>query len=124
MQDLHIKDTVNSPEIITNYTNNEIAIKGESYPENPFKFYEPLIEFLDEYVKVKKKLYLSIHLIYYNSSTAKVFYDIFDIIHEASLEVEVQWIYSENNELALENGEDYAEDYPDLNIKLIQKGKI
>jgi hypothetical protein len=119
MKDLNIKKTVSSPEILTDYAKKEIIIQGESYPENPFKFYEPLIEFLTEYITIEKSLTLSIHLVYYNSSTTKVIYDILDMLDESDLEINVQWIYNESNELALENGEDYAEDYTRLKIELI-----
>ena len=121
MKNINIVKTVSSPEIITNFNNKEITIIGESYPENPFKFYEPLIEFLSEYIKTEKSLSLSIDLVYYNSSTTKVLFDIFDILDESNLTIDIKWIYDISNELAVENGEDYIEDYPKLNISLVQK---
>lgn len=121
MQDLNIKETVSSPNIVSDYKNKSVSIKGESYPENPFKFYEPLIEFFGEYVKTEKTLSLSVHLVYYNSSTTKILYDIFDMLDESDLQIDIKWVYSKSNELSLENGEDYIEDYPNLNICLIEK---
>ena len=120
MEDLNIEATASSPKIVTYYKNKEISIKGESYPENPFKFYEPLIEFLNDYKKMEESLDLSIYLVYYNSSTTKVLYDIFDMLDESDLTTNIKWIYNESNELALENGEDYIEDYPGLNIELVK----
>ena len=120
MKDLNIEKTASSPEITTEYSNKMVSIVGESYPENPFKFYEPLIEFLENYIKVEEKLTLSIQLVYYNSSTTKVLYDIFDMLDESKLEIKIKWLYHKSNELSLENGEDYDEDYPDLNIELVE----
>ena len=120
MKDLNIEKTISSPEIISSYKNKTITIKGESYPENPFKFYEPLVEFINEFIKIEQSLLLSVELNYYNSSSTKVLYDIFDILDESDLRVNIKWMYNESDELSLENGEDYIEDYPDLNIELVK----
>jgi hypothetical protein len=118
MQDLNIPKTVSSPEIITSIVNKKITIKGESYSENPFKFYEPLINFLTKYTE--SSLFLSIELAYYNSSTSKVFYDIFDILDELGIKIKIEWIHNKENHLSLENGKEYANDYPKLNFYLVE----
>jgi hypothetical protein len=36
-------------------------------------------------------------------------------------EIEINWIYDEENENALEAGEDFIEDFEDLHINLVKK---
>jgi hypothetical protein len=120
MQDLNILKTVSSPEITSSIINKKITIKGESYPENPFKFYEPLINFLTKYIEIESSLLLSMELVYYNSSTGKVFYDIFDILDESKIKIKIEWTYNKEDHLCLENGKEYANDYPKLNFYLME----
>ena len=62
-------------------------------------------------------------IIYFNSSSSKLFFDLFDLLEENNDEngIEINWIYDEENESALEAGEDFIEDFENLKINLVQK---
>ena len=49
--------------------------------------------------------------------------DLFDILGENKdkVDIEINWIYDEENESAEEAGEDFIEDFEDLDIKLVAK---
>ena len=62
-------------------------------------------------------------IIYFNSSSSKIFFDFFDIIDEASKnnDIIIIWIYDKENDSALEEGEDFIDDFENLNLNLLEK---
>jgi len=124
MENLHIEATKYTPEINLDAEKGLIQIKGKSYPENTFEFYAPVIEWIREYFKnPKEPTIVEMEIIYFNSSSSKLFFDLFDILEEQAQdhEIIVKWIYDEENENAEEAGEDFQEDFEDLNIQLVKK---
>jgi hypothetical protein len=83
------------------------------------------MEWLENYFdgNAAAKTVVNMEIIYFNSSSSKLFFDFFDVLDENSKdnEIEINWIYDEENESAEEAGEDFIEDFEDLNIKLVQK---
>ncbi|MCK5169388.1 MAG: DUF1987 domain-containing protein, partial [Bacteroidales bacterium] len=75
---LEIKGTRDTPEIILDQENNQFEIAGNSLPEDTTKFFTPIFEWISDYLKSPNK---STHLIckleYFNSSSAKMFYELF-----------------------------------------------
>jgi len=124
MESLHIKATQYTPEIILDL-NGTITMTGKSYPENTFEFYKPVMEWLEEYFEENKSNTITVNLeiIYFNSSSSKLFFDFFDLLDEnrKGRELIVNWIYDEENESAEEAGEDFVEDFADLHIQLVTK---
>ena len=119
-----IEATKYTPEIILDEENGVVEIKGKSYPENTFEFYKQLMDWLDEYFQnPQSKTVFNMELIYLNSSTSKFLYDLFDYLEEKSEdnEIEINWIYDEENEVAEETGEDFKEDFEDMNFNLVAK---
>ena len=51
MRELYIEKTKSTPEVRFDPQNNKLAINGQSYPENAFKFYEPIFTWLEEYLQ-------------------------------------------------------------------------
>lgn len=124
MQNLKLEATKYTPEINLD-TNGTISLVGKSYPENTFEFYAPMITWLEEYFDgdAQEKTIVNMEIIYFNSSSSKLFFDFFDLLDENTGDntIEINWIYDEENESAQEAGEDFIEDFEDLNIKLVQK---
>lgn len=125
MENLNIKATKYTPEIVFD-ASGKLNITGKSYPENTFEFYAPLMNWTKMYFSNNsspKKLTLDIEIIYFNSSSSKWFFDFFDLLDEnnGDFEITINWLYDEENENALEAGEDFVEDFEDLNIKLVSK---
>ena len=125
MDNLSIESTKYTPEIKMSVETGIISLTGKSYPENTFEFYQPVMDWLEEYFNgnAQDKTVINIEIIYFNSSSSKLFFDLFDILDAAKDEhnIEINWIYDEENESAEEAGEDFKEDFEDLNIQLVGK---
>ena len=124
MENLNIEETKYTP-VINLDVNGTISMVGKSYPENTFEFYEPMMNWVKEYFETSAKDVTTVNLeiTYFNSSSSKLFFDFFDLLEENSEDhtIEINWIYDEENESAEEAGEDFIEDFEDLNIKLVTK---
>jgi len=124
MEDLQIQATKYTPEIKLDAQNAVIDIRGKSYPENTFEFYKPVMQWVEEYFQdPKQELTVNMEIIYFNSSSSKLFFDFFDLLEENrdKSKITIYWIYDEENESALEAGEDFIEDFEYLEIKLVSK---
>jgi len=122
MENLIIEETKYTPTINLD-VNGTVSIVGKSYPENTFEFYAPVMEWLSTYFEEgNKKLTLNMEITYFNSSSSKLFFDMFDLLDENnSDELVINWIYDEDNESALEAGEDFKDDFEDLTINFVTK---
>jgi len=124
MQNLKLEATKYTPEINLD-ASGVISLVGKSYPENTFEFYAPMMDWLEEYFETQpaQKTVVNMEIIYFNSSSSKLFFDFFDLLDEKSQDhtIEINWIYDEENESAEEAGEDFIEDFEDLNINLVIK---
>ncbi len=124
MKNLEVEATKYTPEIKLD-VKGTLSLVGKSYPENTFEFYAPLMSWIEEYFdsNAADKTVVNMEIIYFNSSSSKLFFDFFDLLEENSSEntIEINWIYDEENESAEEAGEDFIEDFEDLNIKLVIK---
>ncbi|WP_440876840.1 DUF1987 domain-containing protein [Thalassotalea sp. PLHSN55] len=125
MEHLIIEETKFTPKVDMSAETGIISIVGKSYPENSFVFYHPVMKWLESYFAshVKSKTIINMEIIYFNSSSSKLFFDFFDVLDEAKInhEIEVNWLYHPENDVAEEAGEDFIEDFEDLNINLIIK---
>lgn len=125
MENLKIEATKYTPEISMNKDTGIISIAGKSYPENTFEFYEPVMKWVSEYFdgNAKDKTIVNLEIIYFNSSSSKLFFDFFDLLEESSgsNKIEINWLYDDENESALEAGEDFKEDFENLEFNLIKK---
>jgi len=123
MENLHIKATKYTPEIDLDI-NGTISLVGKSYPENTFEFYAPMMEWVKNYFTsgVADITTINIEIIYFNSSSSKLFFDLFDLLEDnEDHKIVINWIYDEDNESALEAGEDFVEDFVKLEINLVEK---
>jgi len=125
MENLNLEATEYTPKIILDASKNLIDIRGDSFPENTFDFYKPVTNWLEKYFQEENKTAtINFEINYFNSSSSQLFFDIFDIFDEAlknNHKLEINWIYKSNNESAEEAGEDFAEEFEDLSINMIEK---
>ncbi len=125
MNNFKLAATQYTPEILLE-TYGVIDIKGKSYPENTFEFYLPIMNWLKEYFIEKnspKHLTVNIEITYFNSSSSKLFFDLFDILdeHKEDFDITINWIYDKENDSAKEAGEDFIEDFTNMKINLVAK---
>ena len=113
MKKLVLDETKQSPKVELDPENGIFAISGNSFPNNSFRFYLPVLEWLDEYVKQpNKQTHFSFRISYQNSSSIKMFTEIikkFETLHLAGHEVSVVWFYLENDDDLLQKGKEMRE---------------
>lgn len=125
MENMFFEATKYTPEIVLSAEDNLISLKGKSYPENTFDFYEPIVAWLKSYfTEPKNGVSIVFDISYFNSSSSKLFFDIFDIFEgavENGSTVSIKWIYDADNESAQEAGEDFKDDFETLDFELLEK---
>ena len=125
MESLTIKETKYTPQINMDAISGVIEMTGKSYPENTFDFYAPVMQWLNDYFsdENEKLTVINMEIIYFNSSSSKLFFDFFDVCDakKNSHNIEINWIYEEDNENAKEAGEDFIEDFESLCINMVVK---
>ena len=126
MKNLIIKATKYTPSINFDYSNGNFCISGKSYPENTFDFYKPVIKWAEEYFQnsTNKKTFVTLDLEYLNSSSLKAYFDLFDILEIAynnGKNIEIKWLYDKDDDISEETGEDFIEDFVNLDIQLMIK---
>lgn len=116
MKSLFIEKTKSTPEIQFDLENYKLRIEGQSYPENAFKFYEPVFAWLDSHLRqIEQEVVLEIyfHMPYINTSSSKCVMMLLDKLENAYQEgqkIAVRWYYDIENETALECAEEFKED--------------
>ena len=111
MEELRISPTKNTPEIILN-PEGIIRIKGRSIHENVTDFFEPVEDWISEYITVPAEITsVDINLEYFNSTSAKIFIHILQKITYVTLKHKkfiFNWYYEDGDEDILERGEYFA----------------
>ncbi len=126
MNSLIIEATKYTPEIFFDCEKHTLGIRGKSYPENTSVFYQPVFEWLEEYLENigDQNITVNMELIYFNSSSSKVLMDFCDVLDEAGSDgkhITLNWIYEEDDEDALEFGEEFQEDLESVTFNLVEK---
>ena len=122
MQRLYIERTENTPEINFSPEENFFIIRGSSSPEDVRALYYPVIEwtktFVDDIINGEitafssdRALIFQTDLSYFNSSSAKFFFDIFSELKrliDNNVRVMVEWFYDEEDLDQKDAGADIA----------------
>lgn len=116
MERLLLKESKSTPFVDFNVDNDILIIKGQSYPEDAFLFFKPLLEWLKEYLegKVGQDVWVEVTLTYSNTSSSKCIMMILDLLEAAtdqSVNVKLKWICNQHNEYEQEFAEEFKEDY-------------
>lgn len=116
MDNLFIAATATSPEVDFRFDQHQLSLKGESYPENAAAFYTPLIEKLRTYLAGcdGATITADVALAYFNSSSTKMLFSIFDALDEAAQagnRVKLNWYHDDEDETILEFGEELQADF-------------
>jgi hypothetical protein len=108
---LEIKAGVDTPYIIFDPETLSCEVSGKSYPPDVLKFYEPVMDWLDDFrLLSKEKLVVTFKLDYYNTASSKILLEIFyklEEIRKESTDVSVNWYYPDDDEEMLEVGEEF-----------------
>jgi len=120
-----VQATKSSPHIDFDPETCILEIRGESYPENCSNFYSPVFDWLERFLSNARneRVELNMEILYFNSSSSKTFMDLFDMLDSEAAKgrnIVVNWRYHEENETAMECGEEFMEDVRNLRFNLVE----
>lgn len=106
------------PIINFNYKTGLCEISGESYMEETYSFYEPVITWLQNYIAEKKSVVFNIKLTYFNTSSSRFILEILHLLKNYLLEggnVELNWYFKNDDPDMLTEINDFMEE---ANVKI------
>ncbi|MDD2197724.1 MAG: DUF1987 domain-containing protein [Bacteroidales bacterium] len=113
METIKILGTDDTPTVILDAENDIFDISGRSLPEDVTAFYDPILNWLEEYAaNPNEKTIFSFKLEYFNTASSKLLLDILmklEEMHEDKKSVLVKWFYPDDDEDMEEAGEEYAD---------------
>lgn len=114
MNNLNLPQTTSTPAILADWEAGLIQMKGDSYPENSFEVFQPLIDWVACFLeKAGRPLHLELELVYLNTSSIRSMMDIFDQLeaaHKNGAVVSARWAYDVANERVGSLAEEFRED--------------
>ena len=114
MTDLDLPGSNSTPAIRSSWSDGVLAMRGDSYPENSYELFGPVIAWVERYLaEAGRPLRLELELLYLNTSSIKAMMDIFDLLQEAHVggrPVLVEWRYDRRNERVAELADEFRED--------------
>ena len=125
MNSINISETKRTPAISFDFQSGRLEISGyRSMPEVSTKFYEPVIDWIKEYIQkaTAKNTVITFKLEYFNTSSGKCFVEILkmlDKLAEKGHPVFLKWYYEEDDEDMNISGDDMQ-----ASVKFIQMEKI
>ena len=123
MEQILIRAAERSPLVDFDFPNHRLTMEGESYPEDPAGFYGPLLEALRHYLDESNdhELVFDLKMAYFNSSSAKALMNMFQLLEssaEAGKAIRINWHYLEDDDTMEEFGEDFSEDFMEVDFKM------
>lgn len=115
LQPIKIQGTDDTPKVILDPNPNDpiFEISGRSLPEDVVAFYEPILEWFDDYAqKPLDKTVFDFKLEYFNTASSKLLLDVLlklEDMFDDENDVLVRWHYPEDDEDMEEAGEEYAD---------------
>ena len=114
LESLTIPGTLSSPCVDADEVAGVLVLSGESYPENSFEFFRPILAWCTDFLaRDGRPLTLDLRLTYLNTSSIKTMMDLLDTLeeaHRAGRTVAVRWYYDQENDRALDLAEEFKED--------------
>ena len=113
MTDLTIAGSTSTPTIQCTTQPARVHMKGDSYPENAFDLYQPVLQWMEAQLASASPLTMDLELVYLNTSSVRIMMDLFDSLEEAhrsGREVTVNWYYDARNERVAELAGEFKED--------------
>lgn len=122
MEALIIEPTEFTPEVVMDPDSNRFEMSGESRPENAGKFYEVILNWMDNYYSLRywrdskfndksNSTIFEFRFEYFNSTSAKFILDILkkiETFRNDDMNVTVKWYYEEPDIDMKESGEEFA----------------
>ena len=113
MESIYIQKTKKTPLIHLNIAENVFQIKGPSFSEDIVDVYNPIIDWIDEYIpNIEKDLICELYFTVLNSASHKKIFQILIRLNsylDNGKVIKVKWYYDEDDEDIMEMGEDLIE---------------
>jgi hypothetical protein len=116
------KETPYFPAVEFDYEKGECTLSGESYMEDCYKFYNPLIDWLNAYCEQKNAIVFNFKLYYFNTQSSRMILKIFETLmkfKEKGGQVEINWYYYQSDPDMVEEVEDFQRE-SGLDVNLIE----
>ena len=114
MENLFIQATLSSPQVQGDAAEGLLCLSGESYPENTFEFFKPILAWTaGRLAEGQDAFTLELRLAYLNTSSIKCLMDLLDDLedaHRGGRSIAVKWFYDAENHRALDLAEEFKED--------------
>lgn len=121
-----VKDAPYYPWVKFDASTGICEIGGESYMEETFKFYSPLLDWIKHYInEMGKPLTLNISLTYFNTNSSRLILDIFDTVKknkDQGKQIIVNWFYDPADTDMIDEIEDFEME-TGLDINLVEMKK-
>lgn len=112
MEDVfEIKVTEDTPAVLLDKPNGRINIHGKSLPEDSAAFYQPILEWLNTYIKENPETTLAeFKLEYFNTSSSKQIFKLISLLKELSKNksVSIKWYYDKGDKDMQLSGERFS----------------
>lgn len=116
MERVYIEQTKLTPKIQFDPEKHTLKMEGQSYPENAFTFYKPVLLWLDAYLAESDQpivLEIYFHIPYINASSSKCIMMVLEKLENAyrnGKRVSICWYYSPEDDTAVECAKTFKED--------------
>lgn len=122
----NIAATEDTPLVKFDSEDRSLTIRGNSFPENTFVFYKPIISWLECYLAsdLPGVFVLNMDIGYYNSSSSKVYMNIFNLLNNKGTEgcaIVVNWYCDNEDEDAHEDGEEFRMGMESITFNIVSK---
>ncbi len=124
MEIINLPAKEDTPSVILDAQNGKYEIAGKSMPENVAAFYQPIMDWLDEYAENETgEIVFDFKLVYFNTASSKLLLDIMmklEEMHENGISIKIRWHYDADDDDMQEAGEEYS-DIIEVPVELIEE---
>lgn len=112
MSNLFQEGSTKTPYINFDAEQGVLEMKGRSIPEVASEFYQPLLDWINQYMgEPKRETNVSLMFEYFNTSSSKCILDVFKLLEDLHKSgksvVNITWNYTEEDEAMYEAGIEY-----------------
>lgn len=109
----HLEPTQATPEVKLDKESGKFEFNGRSLPENVKEFYNPIMEWIENYSQEPNDhTKVIFNFEYFNTASSKIILDLIEnlkTLKEKGKELDIDWYYLEEDDDMLEAGEDYSD---------------
>jgi aspartate/glutamate racemase len=113
MESLKIEKTKTTPSIEFDTKFHTLSIRGDVYPENTEKFFNPIFDWLNRYLSsLHHKCIVSFHLQYFNTASSGKISQLLELLEKAykkGKDISIHWYYEPDNDEMEEVAEEFRE---------------